>query len=231
MMARKKTASDSTNQEVTPHRKQVQPRTENQALYMQTIENNFITLCEGPAGSGKDWCAVGKAVQYKFEGKIDKILICRPAVEAGERIGFLSGDFEEKLSPYVQHLYEILYKQVGQTTVIGWEKAKQLEICPLGLVRGRTFENCFIILSEAQNATLEQLKMFLTRIGQNCKMLINGDASQSDLGKRQQGGFEYCIERLTNLHGVGICKLEEKDIQRHSLIGPILERLKPHERE
>lgn len=227
-MSRKKTETPSSSG-VSP--RAIQARTPNQAKYLQAIDENHITLSYGPAGSGKDYCAIGKAVEYKMQNKVEKILICRPAVEAGERIGFLSGDFEEKLSPYVRHFYDILDEQIGASTVIGWQKSKTLEVIPLGLIRGRTLKNSFVILSEAQNATIEQLRMFITRIGQGSKMIINGDIGQSDLTKRLRGGFNYCIERLTNLDGVGIVELTSEDIIRHHLISHILERLEPHERE
>ena len=209
----------------------IQARTPNQDTYLKAIEENWVTLAHGPSGTGKDYCAVGKAIEYKLQKRVEKILICRPAVEAGEAIGYLKGDYESKLSPYVQHFYDILDEQVGKSTIIGWEKSDQLEVLPLGLIRGRTWKNSFVILSEAQNATLQQLIMFLTRIGTNTKIVINGDLEQSDLGKRARGGFSYCLERLFNLENVGIVQLTDSDIVRSPIIGPILERLRKYERE
>lgn len=169
--------------------------------------------------------AVGKAVEFLTKEKVDKIIICRPTIDAGESLGYAPGSYDEKLKPWLLPLFDELHKFVDYSTQKLWENSNKLELCPIGLARGRTMENCFIILSEAQNATLEQLRMFLTRIGPNSTMIIEGDCSQSDLPARKRGGLAFLIERLCRIEGISMVHLDDCDIVRHPLIEKIIRNL------
>ena len=204
----------------------VRPKSLNQQNYIISMVENDITFCTGPAGSGKSSVAVGLACSWLQENKVSRIIITRPTVEAGRGLGYLPGDKDEKLLPYVMPVLEEMNKYLGREMVRKLKEAEIIEICPLEYMRGRNFHNCFMILDEAQNATYEQIKMFMTRIGIGSRAVINGDAEQTDLPERFRGGMLNMISKLNDLQGVGICELEATDIVRNPIIGRILERLK-----
>lgn len=205
--------------------KSVVPITKGQHLFVQTIRENFITLALGPAGSGKSHISCGLAVEYFERGEIDKIIITRPCVEAGEKIGFLPGDFQNKMLPYLRPVYDELEHFVGKEKLKEWEALGVIEIAPIGYLRGRTLKRAFIIVDESQNLTHGQLKMVLTRFGKESKMVINGDASQSDLPVVQRGALEDYVEKLDNLEGMGIVHMSSSDIVRHEIVDAIIKRL------
>lgn len=200
-------------------------RTPNQVTYIQEIRRNEVILCAGPAGSGKTHIAVGSAVQALKAGRVEKIVLCRPVVDVGNSIGYLPGDLEAKVGPYLTPLFDELAYYVELKHVSRLMEEGKIEICPLSMMRGRTFNNCFVIFDEAQNATVGELRMFLTRIGLNTKMVLVGDLNQSDLPPRLEGGFRKCVECLDNLEGVAVVNLHDDDIVRHHLISYIQARL------
>tara|TARA_R110002020_G_scaffold212028_1_gene418410 strand:+ start:809 stop:1486 length:678 start_codon:yes stop_codon:yes gene_type:complete len=206
-------------------RKKLSPKTPNQEQYIRDMAESDITLCAGPAGSGKTAVCVGLACEYLLESKVEKIIITRPVVEAGNGLGYLPGGFHEKLQPYVVPIVEEMSFYLGRDGFETLRDSGVIEICPLEFMRGRNFHGCFIILDEAQNATLEQIRMFMTRIGRRSKAVINGDPLQSDLPHRARGGMDYCMDRLEGLHGVSVCDLDDSDIVRHSIISKVLARL------
>ena len=204
----------------------VRPKSLNQQNYIISMVENDITFCTGPAGSGKSSVAVGLACNWLQENKISRIIITRPTIEAGKGLGHLPGDKDEKLLPYVMPVLEEMHKYIGREMVRKLKDAGIIEICPLEYMRGRNFHNCFTILDEAQNATYEQIKMFMTRIGIDSRAVINGDADQTDLPERFRGGMINIMSKVDGLQGVGVCQLEASDIVRNPIIGRILERLK-----
>ena len=221
-MSKKKT----NKQPVRQPRKKLKPKTENQAYYIRDMAESDITFCSGPAGSGKTSLAVGLACEYLLEEKIGKIVITRPVVESGRGLGFLPGTLTEKVQPYLIPIIEEMKQYLGLESYNSYRSTNSIEICPLEYMRGRNFHDCFMILDEAQNATFEQIKMFLTRIGIGSKAVINGDLDQTDLRGDAYGGLHDCINRLDNLEGVAICKLHSSDIVRNSIIASVLQRLK-----
>jgi phosphate starvation-inducible PhoH-like protein len=210
-------------------RNRLKPRTENQKEYIRSIVENTITFCQGSAGSGKTHCAVGLALEYLLEDKIKKIIITRPVVEAGEKIGYLPGKYEEKLFPYLLPIEDEINYFIGQALNTTLKLNNKIEIVPLGFMRGRNFHDSFIVADECQNASYEQLKMLLTRIGQNSKMVLTGDVSQSDLARHLQGGFYEMITNLANVEGIGISTLTDNDIIRNPIIAKILAKLDIYE--
>ena len=204
----------------------VRPKSLNQQNYIISMVENDITFCTGPAGSGKSSVAVGLACNWLQDNKVSRIIITRPTVEAGRGLGHLPGDKDEKLLPYVMPVLEEMNKYLGREMVRKLKEAEIIEICPLEYMRGRNFHNCFMILDEAQNATYEQIKMFMTRIGIGSRAIINGDADQADLPERFRGGMVDIMHKLDGLQGVGVCELDASDIVRNPIIGRILERLK-----
>ena len=213
------------NQPVRPRRKILKPKTENQAEYIRSMAESDVTFCSGPAGSGKTAVAVGLACQHFLDNRVEKIIITRPVVEAGRGLGFLPGTLTEKIQPYLVPVVEEMKLFLGVETYHSARSTNVIEMCPLEYMRGRNFHDTFMILDEAQNATYEQIKMFITRIGLGSKAVINGDASQTDLDHRADGGLEICMDKLEDIDGVSICELTNQDIVRNSIISKILSKL------
>lgn len=225
---KKKKVIDATNN-IKPtgeaYRNRLKPRSENQKEYIRTVAENTITFCQGLAGSGKSHIAIGMALEYLLDNKISRIVITRPIVEAGEKMGYLPGSAEEKIHPYLMPLLDEIHHFIPPALYASLKLNNKIEIVPLGLMRGRNFHNCFIVADECQNASYEQLKMLLTRIGQNSKMILTGDTKQSDLSRHLQGGFLHIIQTLEGLEGIGVARLDSGDIVRNPIIASILSRL------
>lgn len=200
----------------------IKARTVNQQKMVEEIEKNDMLFAVGPAGSGKTYTAVALAVKYLREKRVKRIILTRPAVEAGENLGFLPGDMKEKLDPYLQPLYDALRDMLGEGKLNDYIEHHIIEIAPLAFMRGRTLENAFAILDEAQNATIGQIKMFLTRMGNYSKFIITGDPSQTDLPNKQPSGLIPTTEKLKNIKGISIIELTNKDIVRNPLVSRIL---------
>ena len=209
----------------TTRRKALKPKTENQTEYINIINENDVTFCTGPAGTGKTAVAVGLACDYLLDKRVEKIVVTRPVIESGRGLGCLPGTFEEKIHPYLVPVLEEMQYRLNSNRVQAYREEGKIEVVPLEYMRGRNFHNSFIILDEAQNATFEQLKMFITRIGWDSKAVINGDIDQTDLVSRDQGGLEEFLERLEDVEGVGIAELTEDDIIRNKIISRILDAL------
>ena len=220
-----KRKSQKQKHHTRPRRKQLKPKTKNQAEYIRSMIENDVTFCCGPAGSGKTAVAVGLACEHFLEDKVDKIIITRPVVEAGRGLGFLPGTLTEKIQPYLVPVVEEMKLYLGVDTYNSTRSTNQVEMCPLEYMRGRNFHDTFMILDEAQNATYEQIKMFLTRIGMNSKAVINGDITQTDLNAGADGGLDDCIDRLSDIDDIGICELDSSDIVRNKIIAKIISRL------
>ncbi len=201
------------------------PRTINQKDYIRTVAENTVTFCQGVAGSGKTHIAIGMALEYLLDFKVEKIVITRPVVEAGEKLGFLPGTAEEKLHPYLLPLFDEINHFLSHSHRSALQQKRQIEIVPLGLMRGRSFHDAFIVADECQNASYDQLKMLLTRIGMRSKMVLTGDTEQSDLEHRRQGGFSTIIDRLQSTHNIGFSTLENVDILRNPIIADIVNKL------
>lgn len=189
------------------------------------MSESDVTFCSGPAGSGKTAVAVGLACEYFLQNRVEKIIITRPVVEAGRGLGFLPGSLTEKIQPYLVPVVEEMKLYLGVETYNSARSTNQVEMCPLEYMRGRNFHNCFMILDEAQNATYEQIKMFITRIGIGSKAVINGDISQTDLPSICDGGLDSCMDRLEEVEGVAVCELSSEDIVRNGIISEILSKL------
>lgn len=205
-----------------PNGKTVRARTANQKKMVQAIDKNDIVFAIGPAGTGKTYTAVALAVRALKNKQVKKIILTRPAVEAGESLGFLPGDLKEKIDPYLRPLYDALDDMIPADKLGYYMTTRIIEIAPLAYMRGRTLDNAFIILDEAQNATDLQLKMFLTRIGANAKAIINGDISQIDLPPKIKSGLEKSARILKNIDGIGQIHLDEEDVVRHKLVKAII---------
>ncbi len=211
-----------------PNGKTVRARTANQKKLVHTAEKNDVVFAIGPAGTGKTYTAVAMAVRALKNKQVKKIILTRPAVEAGESLGFLPGDLKEKIDPYLRPLYDALDDMIPADKLGYYMSTRVIEIAPLAYMRGRTLDNAFIILDEAQNATDLQLKMFLTRIGANAKAIITGDLTQIDLPKNQRSGLEKASRILRNIDGIGHIELDEEDVVRHRLVKAII---KAYDRE
>lgn len=203
-------------------KRHIYPRSATQAKYIQTMMKNEMVFGLGPAGTGKTYLAVALAVSMMLEGKIDKIILSRPAVEAGENLGFLPGDLKDKVDPYLRPLYDALYEmlpaeQVDKKLAIG-----EIEIAPLAFMRGRTLSNAFVILDEAQNTTPMQMKMFLTRLGENSRMVVNGDLSQVDLPRGTISGLRDSLETLQGIPNISAVRFSAEDVVRHGLVAKIV---------
>ncbi len=211
---------DNTLHTRKPH---LTARTQNQAVYLEQIATNDITLAIGPAGTGKTYLAVASAVDALERSNVQRIVLTRPAVEAGERLGFLPGDMHQKIDPYLRPLYDALYDLMGFEKVTKAFERGALEVAPLAFMRGRTLNNAFVILDEAQNTTPEQMKMFLTRLGFGSKAVVTGDVSQIDLPKDQRSGLVEVESILKNVAGIGLCYLNSADVVRHPLVARIVD--------
>lgn len=207
---------------VTALGKPIKCRTVGQRKYVNAIDKNGLTFCIGPAGTGKTYLAVAKAVVAYKNKEVDKIILTRPAVEAGERLGFLPGDLQQKVDPYLRPLYDALHEMLGFENYGKMVERGIIEVAPLAYMRGRTLSNAFIILDEAQNTTKEQMKMFLTRLGEGSKMVVTGDATQIDLPSGVGSGLLHAIDVLQQVEGIAICKLGSKDVVRHDLVQKIV---------
>ena len=205
-----------------PNGKSVRARTANQKKLVQQAEKNDIVFAIGPAGTGKTYTAVALAVRALKNKQVKKIILTRPAVEAGESLGFLPGDLKEKIDPYLRPLYDALDDMIPADKLGYYMSTRTIEIAPLAYMRGRTLDNAFIILDEAQNATDLQLKMFLTRIGANAKAIITGDITQVDLPRNQRSGLQTAVRILNNIDGIAHIELDEDDVVRHKLVKQIL---------
>ena len=203
-------------------KRKIIPRSENQKKYFELLNHKDIVFTDGPAGTGKTFIAVAKAVSSLQEGKIKKIILSRPAVEAGEKLGFLPGDLKEKVDPFLRPIYDALYEMLPYDQVEKKISNNVIEIAPIAFMRGRTLEDCFIILDEAQNTTKTQIKMFLTRLGRNSQMVIVGDSTQIDLVSKDDSGFIDASEKLTKINDIGFITLQEKDVVRHDVVRKII---------
>ena len=203
--------------------RQVKAKTLGQWQYVETIRHNYITLGIGPTGTGKTYLAVALAVAALKKKEVERIILTRPAVEAGEKLGFLPGDMQDKVDPYLRPLYDGLYDMLGTETFQKYLTKGTIEVAPLAYMRGRTLDNAFIILDEAQNTTPAQMKMFLTRIGFGSKAVITGDATQKDLAPGSKSGLDVALRVLKNVEEIGICKLTSKDVVRHPLVQKIVQ--------
>ena len=227
LSVKKNMKSEGTNiksfkQLIRTPRKSVIARSEKQSDYIKALKENDIVMSLGPAGTGKSFLAVSVAVTLLMEKKIERVILSRPAVEAGEKLGFLPGDMKEKVDPYLRPLYDALYELFGADKIDKRIETGEIEIAPLAFMRGRTLKNCFAILDEAQNATETQIKMFLTRIGENSKLVVNGDPSQIDLINKSQSGLIKSRDILKNLSEIKIIEFDHTDVVRHPLVSKII---------
>ena len=212
----------SFKQLIKTPKKSVIARSEKQSEYIKALKENDIVMSLGPAGTGKSFLAVSVAVTLLIEKKIDRVILSRPAVEAGEKLGFLPGDMKEKVDPYLRPLYDALYELFGADKIDKKIETGEIEIAPLAFMRGRTLKNCFAILDEAQNATETQIKMFLTRIGENSKLVVNGDPSQVDLINKSYSGLIKSKNILKDLKEIKIIEFDHTDVVRHPLVSKII---------
>lgn len=204
-------------------RRNVQGKTPNQRDYLQTMQNQTLTISVGPAGCGKTYLAVAAAVVALTSHQVERIILTRPAVEAGEKLGFLPGDLQQKVDPYLRPLFDALTDMLGVEKMNTLMEQGLIEIAPLAYMRGRTLNDAFVILDEAQNTTRAQMKMFLTRLGFSSKMVVTGDATQIDLPHYQHSGLLHALKVLANVEAIGICKLTSHDVVRHQLVESIVQ--------
>ncbi|SDF24269.1 PhoH family protein [Sporolituus thermophilus] len=216
---------------VTARGRQIKPKTVGQHRYLQAIRQNYITLGIGPAGTGKTYLAVAMAVFSLRNKEVERIILTRPAVEAGEKLGFLPGDLQEKVNPYLRPLYDALYDILGIDTFQKYMAKNIIEVAPLAYMRGRTLDDSFIILDEAQNTTPEQMKMFLTRMGFGSKIVVTGDVTQVDLPPGLCSGLKHAQTVLSGIPGIEIVHLSESDVVRHEIVGRIIRAYERYEQE
>ena len=207
----------------------VKPKTLGQKDYIQSVLKNTVTIGVGPAGTGKTYLAVAAAVQAFREKQVNRIILTRPAVEAGERLGFLPGDLQSKVDPYLRPLYDALFDMLGAETYQKYLERGSIEVAPLAYMRGRTLDDSFIILDEAQNTSREQMKMFLTRLGFGSKIVITGDVTQIDLPDGKPSGLREAMRVLKNVEGIGICELTNADVVRHVMVQRIVKAYEEYE--
>jgi len=223
MLAGDSSMNDADGPGLQTRRADLKPRTPNQATYLDNITQHDVTFGIGPAGTGKTYLAVACAVDALQRSAVQRIVLTRPAVEAGERLGFLPGDLNQKIDPYLRPLYDALYDLMGFEQVQKAFERQAIEIAPLAFMRGRTLNNAFVILDEAQNTTPEQMKMFLTRIGFGAKAVVTGDVSQIDLPKTQLSGLIDAERVLKRVKGIAICRMTSADVVRHPLVARIVD--------
>ena len=219
----KKNNVHSIDQLIKTPKKSVIARSKRQSEYIESLRNNDIIFALGPAGTGKSFLAVSVAITMLMEKKIGKVILSRPAVEAGEKLGFLPGDMKEKVDPYLRPLYDALYDLFGYEIINKKIESGEIEIAPLAFMRGRTLKNSFAILDEAQNATSTQIKMFLTRIGENSRLVVNGDPSQIDLINKSNSGLKKSVKILKDIEGIQIIEFDHTDVVRHPLVAKIIQ--------
>lgn len=207
---------------VTTKGKPIKPKTLGQRKYVDAIQKNTITIAVGPAGTGKTYLAVALAVNAFKSKQVSRIILTRPAVEAGEKLGFLPGDLQQKVDPYLRPLYDALYDMLGAENFLKYQERGDIEVAPLAYMRGRTLDDSFIILDEAQNTTQEQMKMFLTRLGFNSKAVVTGDITQIDLPADKRSGLKQAVKILKDIDGISITRLNGKDVVRHKLVQDII---------
>jgi len=208
---------------IRTRKKTIAPRSANQGVYMEALTRNELIFALGPAGTGKTYLAVAQAVSQLITGSVDRLILSRPAVEAGERLGFLPGDMKEKVDPYLRPLYDALYDTLPAEQVERRIASGEIEIAPLAFMRGRTLANAFIILDEAQNTTQAQMKMFLTRFGEGSRMVVCGDPKQVDLPVPGVSGLADAVERLEGIEGIATIRFTTADVVRHPIVGRIVE--------
>lgn len=209
----------------------IKPKTLGQKTYVDAIRKNMITFGLGPAGTGKTYLAMAMAITAFKNNEVERIILTRPAIEAGEKLGFLPGDLQSKIDPYLRPLYDALYQIMGAESFIKNSEKGLIEVAPLAYMRGRTLENAFIILDEAQNTTPAQMKMFLTRIGFGSKVVITGDSTQKDLPQGTISGLDVAVKVVKNLEGISICRLSGKDVVRHPLVQKIVKAYEDYEKK
>jgi len=202
--------------------KKISGRGKSQQQYLEQIKSHDLTIGVGPAGTGKTYLAVASAVEALENDLVDRLILVRPAVEAGERLGFLPGDLAQKIDPYLRPMYDALFEMLGQQKVAKYIERNVIEIAPLAYMRGRTLNDSFIILDEAQNTTIDQMKMFLTRIGFGSKAVVTGDISQVDLPREKTSGLRHALKILTDMEGIAITRFQKDDIVRHPLVKKIV---------
>jgi len=207
---------------IKTRKKRISARSPTQARYITALRNSELVFGTGPAGTGKTYLAVCFAVEQLISGKVDRLVLSRPAVEAGEHLGFLPGDMREKVDPYLRPIYDALYDTMPADQVVKKLEVGEIEIAPLAFMRGRTLSNAFVILDEAQNTTAVQMKMFLTRLGENSRMVVTGDLSQIDLPSGVASGLRDAIDTLTGIEAVSFVEFSARDVVRHALVSQIV---------
>ena len=225
---------EQENMELTPDiktpRRAIKTQSNNQSIYIKTIRENDLSFGIGPAGTGKTYLAVAAAIEALQKQIVSKIVLVRPAVEAGERLGFLPGDLSQKVDPYLRPMYDALYEMLGFDQVNHLIERRTIELAPLAFMRGRSLNESFIILDEAQNTTIEQMKMFLTRMGFGSKSVVNGDITQIDLPTDKVSGLKHAVEVLSGIDGIGIINFNHSDVVRHKIVQDIVEAYEKHQR-
>ena len=221
--ARAGAESGGEEEGIRTRRRTIQARTPGQRTYLEALRERDMVFALGPAGSGKTYLAVANGVALLLAGKVERIVLSRPAVEAGERLGFLPGDLKEKIDPYLRPLYDALHDMLPAEHIANRMESGEIEIAPLAFMRGRTLAHCFVILDEAQNTTPMQMRMFLTRLGEGSRMVITGDPSQTDLPNNQKSGLNDAVETLEHVEGVRFVRLTSQDVVRHELVTRIVE--------
>ena len=211
-------------------RRAIKTQSNNQSIYIKTIRENDLSFGIGPAGTGKTYLAVASAIEALQKQIVSKIVLVRPAVEAGERLGFLPGDLSQKVDPYLRPMYDALYEMLGFDQVNHLIERRTIELAPLAFMRGRSLNESFIILDEAQNTTIEQMKMFLTRMGFGSKSVVNGDITQIDLPTDKVSGLKHAVEVLSGIEGIGIINFNHSDVVRHKIVQDIVEAYEKYQR-